>query len=1798
MKRLLRSSYLSIILFVLLGQGSLRAQCNECEQAIFSYDAVLNGTVSIIFNGVTVHRVKGKGTVGEGNSVQGVFRATVPPPESSTTVTLAWTSSGNELTEHGITITGCGLEFTNEQNPTNDDDWGVGRIGGGANGFIGKVRRPKDTSESNAPGAGGMPTIGDPIPKDHDTGTNPHPPGHAGAKINLGGKAGSITFGGDLLTGGLMHDRDNINFYSSTGSSETYEDVYEVNGQIEKILSKNDSGVVAFIGFEDIYGGYRVTIGQPGVTTGTGPNWTVATKWVTYEVVSLSNTGDYDYAVEVKRIIGDPNSPSQTTTNRYRGAQNTTLAHYEHEMELANGKVILDRTHSQISGGVRTVESWRIEKPSTSSATKTNINHTKTEYVWTTLTGEVISNEKRYIDTSGNHLETIYSYYTSGRHEDKLKSVEEKLGTVTTGWRMYAYNPTLGSWDNEIIEFSPYADSHTTMPSSVPSITGTFSGIKRVSTYLWNLGRKTQELASVKEYANDELISETTYSRVKEQPDPLGGSVDVDKVTRVVRTSSTKTLTYVDYSYPSYFETAVPRWKAGKIRQTVHPDGSETNYDYSRNSTTEESVSWRTANGSEVSGKSVRNTTRTDLATGRIVDREMEVYIGMAWEQATITTYSYDPDYGILNERKKDGFVEQTQANLTIGGDPANASIAYPYNYPLDRNSQSIEATGVTTLTEYDTAGRVLKVMKKGTPNGYYNQSARQDLVTTYDYASVTGGGLKTTVTISGDGDTVTTSSTTDVAGRVVSSVDQEGSTTTYAYTASATDPWSTETITHPGPITEITDTYPDGRVYRRHGTGQEHAAFRYEATSNGLETTLFQGTTTTPVNKAGYRYVTTGTDLNGRTRFEERPGPGSSTIRTDYTYITDGGYGTGQLYKTSQAGTTILAPKYRDYDSLGTLATQWIDIDKDSSYDLTGPDEITHFTNQYILQGGNVWKETATKAVYDTNSERFLTKTLSRMDRPATDILDEVHQYQFQGDGTGSNQGGILLKRVTRVIDEDEKQHEIETFRYNAYTGVKLGNYAELQRFLNGLLVARSDLKVGNAFDRFVYDGVERLSEEHRHKPGSYSVVQRSLTYYGSGVTNGYAGQLKSETDYLGNTTTYQYYDGTESWHPGPAGSLKAKINPAGKTTYFRYDIWGRLTHQWGSATYPVKYEYDSNDNNGTFSHLEKMVTYQAEATGGSWTTAPDSGSPYPSDFDNATPQNTTWVYHEDSGLLEKKQDHNGKGLQYTYHSATPLVNKIKRPRISTTTADTTLAYDGVGRVSTRTYSGAAPLADNVTYEYHRDGRLKKVTDGAGIHTFTESESSGAVTHIETITGSGHLSGVTLETAIRADGLKDSVKATKSSTTLSHASYTYYSTRPRIKEVVDEVTASTDKFKARYYYYSNSKRFSSIYLKQNTTNRLWRTHYFDENHRLWKIINTKSGGVVTSHDYVINNLGQRTKATLEDGSYWDYAYNDRGEVDAAVLKDSGGVALPGWNSDYSYDDIGNRDVTGDESMTVAYNSLNQATSVTLGSTYVVKGRAPSPASPTIKVNNTTQVVTNYDAGSYDYFKSDVSNYGSSYDEIEVTSGGDSGTWFKQVPPTSDSPTYDLEGNVTEDWRWEYEWDSEGRLAKMTPTADSVNDGHPNITVEFEYDHLGRRVRKTVKTWGIVTFEDTKFVYDGWNLIAELDALSSDSLVRDYLWGPDLAGVENWQGAGGVGGLLMVRKHAGTDAGNYFVGYDGNGNVSALVDGNTGSINAEYTYDAFGQRCRAYGDAAEGNPVRFSSKFEDKETGLLYPQSA
>ncbi len=410
----------------------------------------------------------------------------------------------------------------------------------------------------------------------------------------------------------------------------------------------------------------------------------------------------------------------------------------------------------------------------------------------------------------------------------------------------------------------------------------------------------------------------------------------------------------------------------------------------------------------------------------------------------------------------------------------------------------------------------------------------------------------------------------------------------------------------------------------------------------------------------------------------------------------------------------------------------------------------------------------------------------------------------------------------------------------------------------------------------------------------------------------------------------------------------------------------------------------------------------------------------------------------------------------------------------------------------------------------------------------------------------------------------------------------------------------------AVYTYDANSALIGTVSLTNGAgaSQGLAVSRAYDKLNRLQSASSKAYGGAATnlpiSFAYQYNTANQRTRTTLADGSYWIYQYDTLGQVISGRRYWRDGSEVLGQQFDYRFDDIGNRKLTGGRasaSSSYTNNLLNQITGRGVAGVVDVLGLANPTTNVTVNGNVASR------KGEYFHHALSVANTNAQYPTITVTSqyGGQqsqSGEVF--VPAVSELFTYDLDGNLTADGRWTYSWDGENRLVEMKRDTNAPTPSC-RLRLVFDYDQQGRRIRKTFYThdgtnW--VEQRDTICLYDGWNVMAELDTNDSNAKLRTYVWGTDLSGTLG--GAGGVGGLLWVNNLQSTYGGQslpvgvHFVAYDGNGNVVALVQAADGAYGARYEYGPFGEPIRQTGALADAQPFRFSTKWTDVESGLLY----
>ena len=625
--------------------------------------------------------------------------------------------------------------------------------------------------------------------------------------------------------------------------------------------------------------------------------------------------------------------------------------------------------------------------------------------------------------------------------------------------------------------------------------------------------------------------------------------------------------------------------------------------------------------------------------------------------------------------------------------------------------------------------------------------------------------------------------------------------------------------------------------------------------------------------------------------------------------------------------------------------------------------------------------------------------------------------------------------------------------------------------------------------------------------------------------------------------------------------------VQPDGSSVFTEFYLTGELKRNYGSRTYPVEYTYDYAGR------MKTMKTWQNFASG--------SGAAI-----------TTWNYSGSRGWLSSKRYVNAGqgslGPDYTYTPGGRLKTRTWARGVVTTygygfdDANSGNDYPELVQVD---YTSDPQATPSITYTYDRRGRQATVVQSPTTVGLTYNLAGEVVQ--ESYTG-GPLNGLSVTNGYDHWMRRTNVVLRSGGSSLHAASY-YYDEASRLRMVASGSAS------AGYSYLANSPLVSQIAFTNSGVQRMVTTKQYDLLNRLENIKSVPSASGAASFAYTYNRANQRSLRREADGSYWRYEYDALGQVVSGNKYWADGTPVAGQQFQYAFDDIGNRlstkaggDEYGADLRTNAYypNLLNQYTSRTVPGAADVIG--VSLATNTVTVNG----LLPYRKG--EYFRKELTVANSSapvWQGITVAATGQTSvsgnTW---VPRTPEAFGYDSDGNLTNDGRWAYTWDAENRLRTMVPNT-AIG---PQSKLAFDYDARGRRIRKQVWSNAAGTgspTNDLRFVYDGWNLIGALN--SSLSLLNSYTWGLDLSG--SLQGAGGVGGLLVASEILnGVVLNSYLPAFDGNGNMAALVKAGDGTESARYEYGPFGEVIRMTGTMAKANPFRFSTKYQDDETDLVY----
>lgn len=1203
----------------------------------------------------------------------------------------------------------------------------------------------------------------------------------------------------------------------------------------------------------------------------------------------------------------------------------------------------------------------------------------------------------------------------------------------------------------------------------------------------------------------------------------------------------------------------------------VGPDGIRTSYAETKSGTGASFQLTKTETQGTYARLAVPNysTRRVTISDqdGVVLREEEHAHTGAGFSKVSETTYSKATVSGVeVYKTFEDGVEVSSKSELadgtqeTVGPDGVKSSMfTDPDTQEVTKTQHGMSAvvhSGSTLFTGADLVTKTtqLPLPTTGAPRTGYLQRV-----------TVTAGAVTR----------IQSETEYNSAGEIIKTTDAQGIVTYYSQGRQAAG-W-VETQTGPGVFTRTVTSFLDGSVKSITGTVvPEYHDYQVSNRGHVVHTVRYGA----PESR---RYVRTHTDVLGRPVRHETP---AFKMLDDRTSIwTENQYDLqGHVIKITRSGlfpgNITPAPELMEYNEMGALLRRGLDLNGNGVLDVASNEPLTETLQDYVNKAGHWWRIQRTR-VYETDAVRGFRETIQSErlgDGPAE--MTEV----ISASGAVSRTT-TTVDRVNRRITSRSEQAGItgysEAVQINGMTFFNSTPASAIQNVtvFNDFRQPTSTVMTGGTVS-YAYDSSGRLQSETTTS-GSVSRVT-SYTYYPS--NHAHAGKLQTRTA----PHTPRFFSNTSD------------------VTY-EYDDFGRVEKQSGSGTYPVKFGYD------VYGQRTSMTTYQ---TFTSW----DAGGAV-----------TYWIYDESSGLLSGKEDAAGGRVAYEYHPGSNLLHKRHWARLKsgeTFPLATTYLYDAAERLSGIDYADDTP---DVAYTYRRDGSIATVVDAAGTHTYSDHDRFGRPRR-EVITGDQDdlLAGLDLRSSTDSLGRNTGQGGSYQPPSGSSPAF------PTI--VLPTVSRGYDQ-SGRMSRVSSAGNVTDISYEQTTTSstRTLLRHRVDhpELDLTTVEVSTLAQGMISiSHETLsspsvfkqtrslgsVGTSGGQPQASINQvdphfgigaqaaASRWLYTYDTRGQVTSArrqYATDSGGTTfadLSPLNQDYSFNDIGGR--SGDNALNQTINRTSPGKLVT-GLAHVSQAVSVNSTTATRHGPWYTRLIPSVGGGSPAPQWSQVDVHAE--DSSATTETNHSGKVF--VPPASYTHAYDADGNTLQaDGRWNLVWDAENRLAQAITTTAAASTGVPDLRLTFGYDARSRRISKKVEkranpmaSWEMLN--DMRFIYEGWNLVAEVElCLTANDvpvpgnrpyLRRSYVWGPDLSG--NLDGAGGVGGLLGMTRHerAVKASESYWAANDLNGNVIGLSS-STVARYAVYEYDASGSPVRINEPEPELNPVRFSSKYTDLEIGLCY----
>ncbi len=681
----------------------------------------------------------------------------------------------------------------------------------------------------------------------------------------------------------------------------------------------------------------------------------------------------------------------------------------------------------------------------------------------------------------------------------------------------------------------------------------------------------------------------------------------------------------------------------------------------------------------------------------------------------------------------------------------------------------------------------------------------------------------------------------------------------------------------------------------------------------------------------------------------------------------------------------------------------------------------------------------------------------------------------------------------------------------------------------------------------------------------------------------------LKIITDPLGEETE-NFYDDDENL----INVTDAKENG----TDYDYDERGLLISITDAESGETKYTYTSNGNLESIEDAKNQITEHFYDAFGRLIQIK-----YPENFSGNNTTEDFW--YDDNGNITCKKTRDDDYIYYEYDAMDKLIAKAVDDGSSSVK---TIDDEDAGTSSSSPWTEDTELTDSYdsdcrynttadeTYTYQVD-----ISDNYSVLMWWPSDADASDLVQVDIYDNDGASDTLLETII----IDQSQNGGKWN---NLGAYTFTTTAKVIITASGTVRTYADAVKfvpAVSYVYDVAGRVRYVIDKEDETE-----FDYDSIGRIEDVTNPISKIVGYEHD----NLNRREKLFYPDDSYIEYHYDEMGRLDEIYYSDDGQEASEELIAEYDYDSLSRRTaLTYDNGTSITYNyEKPSGSSYELGNRLAkVTNTMDDDTPPTTIIfdytyddvgNQLTKTVDSTDVHSYGYdniyqlltvdypatfFVDDTTFDYDSLGNRETMDVGGTETYYLLTDSTQTYSnelnqygavgpqgsevdySYDNNGNLTDDGTCKYIYDAENRLLEITDQYDVT-------IVTYEYDYLGRRVKKIVENDpdpDIIT----KYVYDGEQVIAEYD--DSDTLLRKFIYGP---GIDE--------PICMIIPSGQANAGMYYYHYDGLGSVIALSN-TDGEIEEQYSYDVYGKPDTT---SSIGNPYLFTGRRFDEESNLYY----